>query len=112
MRILRRRLLVIVFGGLISSAAVGLLARDATTLVIGILVLGTGMVLAILFYLLGPIPIATSLPVMGTLYDWPEDYGLTRYGTNSGNAVAIHQINETRIIGRHLRVVVDNTNKS
>jgi len=62
-----RRLIVIAMAGLTGAIAVGLLAPNATTLILGILALGLGMVLAILFYLLKPLPGVQSLQ----LPDWP-----------------------------------------
>lgn len=56
MNILTRRLLVIAIGGLAGATAVGLLATSAATFILGILTLGGGMILSILFYLLRPVP--------------------------------------------------------
>jgi hypothetical protein len=67
MTVLTRRLLNVALAGLAGAAAVGLLAPNATALVLGILALGVGMIAAILFYLLRPVPgvLAIQLP------DWP-----------------------------------------
>lgn len=65
MGILTLRLLVITGTGLSSAIAIGLLASTHTMLAAGILVLGFGMILAILFYLLRPVP---AVP----LIDLPE----------------------------------------
>lgn len=62
MRIFFRRLIVIFMAGLTGAIAVGLLAPNATTLIFGILALGLGIALSILFYLLKPLP--------GELPDW------------------------------------------
>lgn len=55
MGVLGRRIFVISLGGLIGASAVGLLAPNATVFVLGILALGVGLILGILFYLLRPI---------------------------------------------------------
>lgn len=60
MGILARRLLVIALSGLAGSVAVGLLATNVATLILGILALGMGLIVAILFYLLRPVP---SMPM-------------------------------------------------
>jgi len=62
-----RRLIVIAMAGLTGTIAVGLLAPNATTLILSILALGLGMVLAILFYLLKPLPGVQTIQ----LPDWP-----------------------------------------
>jgi hypothetical protein len=67
MTVLTRRLLNIALAGLAGATAIGLLAPNATVLVIGILVLGVGMIAAILFYLLRPVPGVLAIE----LSDWP-----------------------------------------
>ena len=62
MGVLARRFFVIALSGLIGAGAVGLLAPNATVLVLGILALGVGMILGILFYLLQPVP---GVPLVG-----------------------------------------------
>lgn len=57
MGVLARRFFVIALSGLIGAGAVGLLAPNATVLVLGILALGVGMIMGILFYLLRPVPV-------------------------------------------------------
>ena len=63
MTIFFHRLIVIVIIGLTGAAAVGLLAPDATMLILGILTLGLGMILSIMFYLLKPLLIADTFTV-------------------------------------------------
>ena len=72
MTVLTRRLLNIALAALAGASAVGLLAPNATVLVLGILALGVGMIAAILFYLLRPVPgvLAIQLP------DWPPSSSL------------------------------------
>lgn len=113
-----RRFLVIVLGALSGAAAVGLLARDATTLIVGILALGLGIILAILFYFLKPLQ-GISLT---QLSDWPTPAPTWRKGKSTladaimaigarpGETVAIDNDGRARIIGRPLVVAVDNTN--
>lgn len=52
METLTRRLTVIAISWLVGAAVIGLLAPNAAILMLGTLVLGIGMILAILFYLL------------------------------------------------------------
>jgi len=68
MGVLGRRIFVIALGGLIGASAVGLLAPNATVFVLGILALGGGLILGILFYLLRPIP---GVPLVD-LPEFPE----------------------------------------
>lgn len=66
MSILVHRLLVVFLSGLAGAIAVGLLAPNAAALLLGLVALGLGMILAILFYLLRPVPDAGLNPS-----EWP-----------------------------------------
>ncbi len=56
MNILLRRLLITALTGLTSAIVVGTLAGSPGELFVGILALGLGMVVGILYYVLAPIP--------------------------------------------------------
>lgn len=98
MTIIYRRLAVIGLSGLAGSAAVGILAPNMTVLLIGILMLGIGLVLAIQLYLLSPLPAAPILQPV----EWPDL-----------SAVVLQSrmlpLSSMASPGRQLRLVIDNT---
>lgn len=51
-----KRLIILASSALAASVLLGLYAPSPTTLVVGIIVIGLGMVLGLLYYLLRPLP--------------------------------------------------------
>lgn len=65
-----QRVLAILVSGLVGAIAVGLLAPNATTLVLGILALGAGLIMALRYCLLKSIP--GIQPETVSSQPWPE----------------------------------------
>lgn len=98
MTIIYRRLAAIGLSGLAGSAAVGILAPNMTVLLIGILMLGIGLVLAIQLYLLRPLPAAPILQPV----EWPDLSAVVPRSRTSMQAEMVDP-------APRLRLVVDNT---
>ena len=97
-----KRLYVIAVGELAGTISLGLLVHDATMLILGVVTLGVGTVLAILYYLLRPLRCEYGQAVS------TERVGDRRgAGAASGGSAAV----VARPHATSLRLVVDNTNK-
>lgn len=60
-RILMRRLWILALSGVAAAVALGLMAKSPVALFVGLLVLGTGLIAGLLFFVLRPVP-AEPLP--------------------------------------------------
>lgn len=117
------RFITIVLGGLVGATLIGLLSPNETVLILGIITLGIGMVMAILFYLLRPI----RTEVNGTLESihnreniwvlrranlngWRESMlsGAEVVEANNAKTGAIHQHSDQQVVSRQIRVVINN----